>query len=65
MQNLSAGRIRDFFTVNSLALRKIGLIHRSMKEDRLFYVTTLLGVGQQNTVRRTCPGTLAVGKADK
>lgn len=39
VQNLSAESIRDFFTVNSLPLRKIGLIHRSIKEDRLFYVT--------------------------
>lgn len=65
MQNLSAESIRDFFTVNSLPLRKIGLIHRSIKEDRLFYVTTLLGVGLQNTVRRTCPESLAAEKADR
>lgn len=65
VQNLSAESIRDFFTVNSLPLRKIGLIHRSIKEDRLFYVTTLLGVGLQNTVRRTCPGSLVAEKADR
>lgn len=65
MQNLSAERIPDFFPVNSMALRKIGLIHRSIKEDRLFYVTTLLGVGLQNTMHRTCPGALMVGKIDR